>query len=736
MFTKNSIIEFQEADQEKIVERILWVDEGSIICYTIDLNNKNALPVKRKILDLEELLNNELLQFVKEEPFPFVYQSEEKISQKQKEIRNERWNLIKEICLIEPDIYISQKRGPMIKQVTEKTGVFKASIYIYLRTYWQRGSVKNALLPNYRNCGAPGKERKLGENKTGRKRKFENELGKGINVTEEIKRVFQVSIRQFYHTSKGNSLRIAYEMMIKNYFVESYYYEDRVKKNKLKENSQLPTFRQFEYWYRKTYSVEEKNRRRKGNKKYELEHRAVLGTSTGEMYGPGTKYQVDATIADVYLVSNYNRNWIIGRPVIYVVIDVFSRMVTGLYVGLEGPSWLGASMALANAASNKVEFCKRYGIHIKSEEWSTNYLPQTLLADRGEIEGRDIERLINAFNMKVENTPPYRADWKGIVEQHFRTINLKVKPFLPGVVDKNVRVRGERDYRLDAQLTIEEFTYIIIKCVLHHNNFHWLKNYDANKMMLKDEVKLIPRELWNWGIKNRSGYLRSFTEDIVKLHLLPQGSARVTYKGIVFKGMKYSCEKALKEGWFSQAREKSWIVEVSYDPRNMNYLYIQTDDAEGYEVCKLLSHQQKYAEKSVYDVEYLHAYEQYKTAAYEHEELEQKIDLQAEIEKVVQQAKKQSQKNEVPISNQQKLKGIRENREFHKAIRQKEEAFLLATYEEAQVTSEANSLSEKPSLGQEELQKSASKIDLLRQKQREIKERAKRKSTSPQNDWE
>lgn len=135
--------------------------------------------------------------------------------------------------------------------------------------------------------------------------------------------------------------------------------------------------------------------------------------------------------------------------------------------------------------------------------------------------------------MKVENTPPYRADWKGIVEQHFRTINTTgIKPFLPGVVDTDVRVRGDRDYRLDAALTLEEFTSVTIKCVLHHNNHHWLKNYNQDEMMIQDEVSLIPRELWNWGIKNRSGKLRSYSEDIVKLHLLPTANARVTFKGI------------------------------------------------------------------------------------------------------------------------------------------------------------------------------------------------------------
>ncbi len=70
--------------------------------------------------------------------------------------------------------------------------------------------------------------------------------------------------------------------------------------------------------------------------------------------GPGAKYQIDATVGDIYLVSQFDRSDIIGRPVMYFVMDSYSRMVTGMYVGLEGPSWAGAMMAIENAASDKV----------------------------------------------------------------------------------------------------------------------------------------------------------------------------------------------------------------------------------------------------------------------------------------------------------------------------------------------------------------------------------------------
>ncbi|WP_096202055.1 Mu transposase C-terminal domain-containing protein [Bacillus sp. FJAT-45350] len=677
MFIINDIISIEEANGEKHLERIVWIDEGNIICYTINIVIEKALPIKRKISDLEQLHAEELISIVDKEPYGFVYQSEEQLSEHNKLLRDERWKCIENLVLQEPAIYESEKRGPLIKATMERTGKTKRLLYKYLTQFWQRGKTKNALLPDYKNSGGKGKDKEFTV-KTGRPRKFGSIIGKGIVINDEIKRIFEVSVKRFYHNVRKNPLATTYDLMLKTFFVADYRYENGVKKPILLDQDNLPTLRQFRFWYEKTYKSEEKLRKRKGNRKYELEDRAVLGTSVGELYGPGTKYQIDATIADVYIVSSFNRNWIIGRPVIYVVIDVFSRMVVGLYVGLEGPSWYGAMMALSNTASDKVSYCKQYGIDITKEEWNCHYLPQTLLADRGELEGYNVERLISAFNMKVENTPPYRADWKGIVEQHFKTIHTKVKPFIPGFVDVDVKVRGDRDYRLDATLTLEEFTSVIIHCVLHHNNHHWLKNYNQDEMIIQDEVSLIPRELWNWGIKNRSGKLRSYSEDIVKLHLLPTANARVTYKGIEFKKMRFSSETALKENWFGEARQKSWKIPICYDPRNMSHIYLPSEDGRGYEVATLLVHHKKYSGKTIEEVEYYFAYELLKQQEFAHEEIQQKSDLTSDIEHIVQKAKKSLGAEKVEMSNNQKVKGIRGNRSMEKEAKRKEEAFLLA----------------------------------------------------------
>ncbi len=175
--------------------------------------------------------------------------------------------------------------------------------------------------------------------------------------------------KKYYHTRDVHSLKYAYDMMIAEHYAKYVTGGDGKVVAVLPPIEQMPTLRQFRYWYGKTYDDRETLVKRKGKSKFELNHRAVLGKSDYGIMGPGAKYQIDATVGDVYLVSRFNRADIIGRPVIYFIVDVFSRMIVGMYVGLEGPSWAGSMMALSNAMSDKVKYCAEYGKTITEDEW-------------------------------------------------------------------------------------------------------------------------------------------------------------------------------------------------------------------------------------------------------------------------------------------------------------------------------------------------------------------------------
>lgn len=157
-------------------------------------------------------------------------------------------------------------------------------------------------------------------------------------------------------------------MMIRKYFLEDIYFEDGQEKVILKDKSELPTIRQLRYFLETEFSDKQKLIPRISLTKYQQNYREILGSSTFETFGPGSRFQIDATVADVYVVSEYNAEWIIGRPIIYFVVDVYSRMIVGIYVGLEGPSWMGGMMAIANTVMDKQTYCSEFGIKISKEE--------------------------------------------------------------------------------------------------------------------------------------------------------------------------------------------------------------------------------------------------------------------------------------------------------------------------------------------------------------------------------
>lgn len=119
------------------------------------------------------------------------------------------------------------------------------------------------------------------------------------------------------------------------------------------------------------------------------------------------------------------------------------------------------------AVTDKTSYCKELGFDIEAEDWPSIELSDAILADRDELLWHQIENLESNFAVRIENTPPYRGDAKGIVERNFKTIQASFGSFVPGYVTGNrVRERGGKDYRLDAKLSVKEFTQIILSSVL------------------------------------------------------------------------------------------------------------------------------------------------------------------------------------------------------------------------------------------------------------------------------
>ena len=671
MISVNDIFMYIENGKEF---RILWISPENDLAYIIELVT-NKMPVPISPIELKRQLQDGNIEIKKDDPY-INKLPEHLISSKNKALRESSWNVVKDIVEKEPAIYDKKLRGQMIAEFAGNNNSLQVILYRLLKRYWCRGKNKNAFLPNYHNSGGKGKERIARDKKIGRPSKYGENIGK--NVDEATKAIFEKAVKKYYHTRHEYSFKATYEFMVKEHYTKPVEQPDSTVRHELIDPNDIPSLRQFQYWYSKRYDHKEKLISRKGQKQFDLNHRAILGKSDIDIRGPGAQYQIDATVGDIYLVSQFNRSNIIGRPVIYFVIDAFSRMVTGMYIGLEGPSWMGCTMALANAATDKVAYCADYGIAIANEEWPCHHIPDTILTDRGEMESKSVETLINTLNIRIDNAPAYRADMKGIVEQFFRTINTKTTMLLPGFVKPDMLQRGGKDYRLDAKLDIRQFTKIIIQCVLNHNNKHFLGNYERTEGMIADAVNTIPINLWEWGISNYSGLLRSVTEDTIKLCLMPTDTALVTARGIQFKGLFYLSERAIYESWFETARAKgNYRVDISYDPRDMTNIYVRNLYDSLFEKCYLSEWEAKWNKKSLDEI--LH--QQVEERALRHQNksrtLQANVDLITEVEKIVTEADEMSRQTAIPSSKKERISHIRENRAKEKEQIRGDEAFVL-----------------------------------------------------------
>jgi hypothetical protein len=207
------------------------------------------------------------------------------------------------------------------------------------------------------------------------------------------------------------------------------------------------------------------------------------------------------------------------------------------------------------------------------------------------------------FHISVANTAPYRPDWKGELERHFRLLNESVIHWQPGAVRE--REPGRPDYRLDASLTLHGFRRLLIDYIIEHNTIHEVRHQHIDLGIVEDEIHPYPCNLWKWGIENCSGILREESRENIRLALMPREKAWVTRDGIHFGHLHYTCKLAEQEDWFGAVRrgKRSWSVPILHDPRTRDHISLVLNEGKEIEPCTLLEKERRFRKWDWFDVE-------------------------------------------------------------------------------------------------------------------------------------
>lgn len=570
--------------------RVLTVEASQDRAWVIALDNAHAWPEPRTWSGIAQqqaaaTQNNEQAQLTFS------------VSLAQKSRAHQAYEALQPLLAEVPAIYVPASRSRLIKEHTVRSGVSGRTLREYLREYWQGGQTQSALFGNWHKCG---NTTTLTDKANPRGRKPVNGSYAIFNVNDSIKAKFE-DASSWYLKDERRTITAAYSYLLRTHFSRP----DGNDSLFINLMGERPTLRQFDYHLRKHYPIERRLRARKGDKDFERDHRAKLGSARFDCQGVGDAYEIDATIADIFLVSKDDRNRIIGKPTVYIIIDRRSGLITGFYVGLENASWNAARLAILSIVADKADLCRRYGIAYDSGDWPAHgIMPRQFYADRGEMISEASSQIVFGLHSIVTNIPSLRPDWKPFVECGFKLMHQTLAEHAPGFdPSSNFTKRRGKHYEKDACLTLHEFTTIMVEHVIAHNRKP-KKDLELSTSELMSEVIPAPVELWNFDIQTRSGYLSRSSELEAKFKLLPTEKATVTEKGIHFHHCYYTCAEAIKKGWFVQGRKKRFTVDISYDPRLMDTIYIHDSTDKNYIRADLTEvSQRKYAGLSAKEVQ-------------------------------------------------------------------------------------------------------------------------------------
>lgn len=108
-----------------------------------------------------------------------------------------------------------------------------------------------------------------------------------------------------------------------------------------------------------------------------------------------------------------------------------------------------------------------------------------------------------------------------------------------GVIEENFQERGAPDYRLEASLTLYEFTQIVIHCIVYCNAGRIQHNFVRTSEMAADDIQPVANQIWIWYTKK--GIMNVIPVSDGKTHgvLLSREDGFLTRKGLEFRHLTY-----------------------------------------------------------------------------------------------------------------------------------------------------------------------------------------------------
>lgn len=271
------------------------------------------------------------------------------------------------------------------------------------------------------------------------------------------------------------------------------------------------------------------------------------------------RVEVDHTPLDLFLVDEIT-GLPLGRPVLTLFIDVFSRFPVGYYLSFGGTSAAAVVGGLRHAILPKTPVKEVIPDLPVEHAWPCYGLIASLVVDNGlEFYSKALDSVAMDLGMSITYCPKRQPWFKGTIERFLKTINYFLTHQLPGTSLARLEDRGDYDSQQHALLTLAEFRHLLEKWLL-----------DVYAQTIHRGIGTTPWAKWQEGLKRHTPELPGSLDDLQRrIGMAEERTLR--RDGIVLKGIRYAGPDLdpILRAWGPGVK-----VRLVYDPEDLGSLQV------------------------------------------------------------------------------------------------------------------------------------------------------------------
>lgn len=456
-----------EGDENQVAEEKMdspVIRRGDI--YRIEEDEWRVFIAKAKMVavinmnthEIRKIKTNIFIEHVKDKLYESVSKEGDHsytVSPEEMEIVNKRADILDSIIIEEEERIerLLTKRMPKNKFDTKAIllGVSKRQLRRMLLSYLLSGRNKFSLVDQRKNNSRP---------KNSHSKDYEN-------PRNDVDEILKYGLKMFVKYGKPG---MAYDAVLRRYFREPVEAPDgsSVKMVTLPEEERSVSYKMLYNYIRKhteDYSCMGKDERDKQNN-----NRQLVGNSRTGVYELGQIVEADEMELGCYVVDQNDGETVLGKAVVYCMVEVLSGICIGAYVSLENNSMRGFQQVFLSLLEPHKNQTKGYNIDYDEEDWPSMIVPNEIRCDRGsEYMSKAYSKAMGELGIRNTPVPPGCGSLKGVVESFNGLVQTNLKAQLKNNGYIEDKYRGGDLAKGAACLTLEEIRGLVYQSVILYN---------------------------------------------------------------------------------------------------------------------------------------------------------------------------------------------------------------------------------------------------------------------------